>query len=86
MALCEYTHQVALQADELHPRLQVLVGVAAEHLDELHQVHAELVASLQDAQHHDVVVPEVVHDVVSHTLNPDGDITSGRIQMSRKQF
>lgn len=67
-----FTHQVALQADELHARLRVLVGVAAEHLDELHQVRAELVAPLQDAQHHDAVVPEVVLDVVGQPLDPAG--------------
>lgn len=40
------TYHVALQADELHPGLQVLVGVAAQDFDELDQVSAELVASL----------------------------------------
>lgn len=69
------TYQVALETDELHPSLQVLVGVAAEHLDELHQVCTELVASLQDAQHHDVVVvSKVIHDVVGQTLHPAGEM------------
>lgn len=67
------TYQVALEADELHPGLQVLVGVAAQDLDELHQVSAELVSSLEDAQHHDVVVPEVLHDVVGQALDPAGE-------------
>lgn len=67
------TYQVALQTDELHPGLQVLVGVASEDLNELHQVCAELVASLQDAQHHYVVVPKVVHDVTGQTLYPAGE-------------
>lgn len=78
------TYLVALQTDELHPGLQVLVGVAAENLDELHQVCTELVASLQDAQHHYVVVPEVVRDVVGQTLDPAAQIASRRVQMTRK--
>lgn len=40
------TYHVALEADELHPGLQVLVGVAAKNFDELYQVSTELVASL----------------------------------------
>lgn len=67
------TYHVALQADELHPGLQVLVGVAAENLDELHQVRAELVASLQDAQDRDVF-GEVVEDVAGQALYP-GDVS-----------
>ncbi|TNN57198.1 hypothetical protein EYF80_032628 [Liparis tanakae] len=65
------TYQVALQADELHPGLLVPVGVASENLDELHQVGAELVAALQDAQHRDAV-PEVLRDVAGQTLHPAG--------------
>lgn len=68
-----FTYQVALQSDELHPCLQVLVGVAAKNFDELHQICTELVAPLQDAQHHDVVVPKVLLDVVRQTLRPAGD-------------
>ncbi len=79
----QFTNQVALQTDELHPGLQVLVGVAAENLDELHQVCTELVASLQDAQHHYVVVPEVIHDVVGQTLDPAGGIPSRQIQKKK---
>lgn len=69
------TYQVALQTNELHPRLQVLVGNASKNLDELHQVCTELVASLQDTQHHYVVVPKVIHDVVGQTLRPAGQTT-----------
>lgn len=68
------TYHVALQADELHPGLQVLVGVAAEDFDELHQVGAEFVAPFQNAQDHDVL-SEVVQDVTGQALNP-GEISS----------
>lgn len=67
------TYQVALQTDKLHPGLQVPVCVAAQDLDELHQVRAELVASFQDTQHDYVVVPEVLPDVVGQTLDPAGE-------------
>lgn len=46
------------------------VGVATQGFDPLHQVGAELVAPLQYAQHHDVVVPQIVHDVASKPLGP----------------
>ena len=73
----ELAHQVALQPDELHTSLQVLVGVAAENFDELHQIHAEFVASLQDAQHHYVVVAKVIHDVTGQALYPAEEVTLG---------
>lgn len=63
------TYHVALQTDELHPCFQVFVGVAAKNFDELHQVSTELVASLQNAQDHDVF-GEVVQDVVGQALYP----------------
>lgn len=40
------TYHVALQADEFHSCLKVLIGVAAKNFDELHQVSTELVPSL----------------------------------------
>ena len=74
--IMHFSYQVALQTNELHPGLQVLVRVAAKNFEELHQVDTELVSSLQDAQHHYVAVPEVVLDVVGQTLDPAGDVTS----------
>lgn len=70
------THQVALQADEVDPHEDCAVGVAAECLDPVHQVRTELVASFQHTQHHNVVVPQVIHDVSSETL---GSITKGKL-------
>lgn len=64
------TYHVALQADELHPGFQVLVGVAAEDFDELHQVGAEFVTPFQNAKDHDVL-SEVVQDVTGQALNPE---------------
>lgn len=61
------TYHVALQADELHSGLQVLVGVAAKNFDEFHQVSTELVTSLQNAQDHDLLA-EVFQDVAGQTL------------------
>lgn len=63
-------HQVALETDEVDPHGDRAVGVAAQSLDPVHQVGTELVASFQHAQHHDVMVPQVVHDVSGQTLRP----------------
>lgn len=65
-----FAYQVALQADKLHPGLQVPVGAASQNLDELHQICTELVSSLQDAQHHDLTVLKVLHDVPGQALYP----------------
>ena len=70
------TYQVALQTDKLHPCLQIPVGVAPENLDELHQICTELVAPLQNAQHHYVVVPKVIPDVAGQTFYPAGEMSS----------
>lgn len=64
------TYMIALQTNELNAGFQVLSRVSPEHLDEFHQVCAELVSSLQDTQHHDVALLEVVHDVMSQTFHP----------------
>lgn len=58
-------YQVALESDEVDPHGDRAAGVAAEGLDPVHQVGAELVASFEHAQHHDVMVPQVIHDVSS---------------------
>lgn len=63
-------HQVALEADEVDPHGDGVLGVAAEHLDPVHQVCTELVSPLQHAQHHDVMVAQVVHDVPGQTFCP----------------
>lgn len=63
-------HQVAFKTDKVDPHWDGSVGVAAQSFDPLHQVSAELVASLQDAQHHDVTVPQIIHDVSGQTLCP----------------
>ena len=68
--VCAPSYQVALEPDELHAGLQVVVCAAADGLDVLHQVAAELVASLQNTQHHDVPVRDVLHDVARQTLDP----------------
>ena len=63
-------HQIAFEADEVHSHRDCAAGVPAESFNPVHQVGAELVASFQNAQHHNVVVPEVVHDVSGQTLCP----------------
>lgn len=63
-------HQIAFEAYEVDPHWDGSVGVAAQSFNPLHQVGAELVASLQDAQHHDVTVPQVIHDVSGQTFCP----------------
>lgn len=63
-------YQVALESYEVDGHEQGPAGVAVQHLDALHQIGAELVASLQHAQHHDVVVTQVVHDVSRQPLRP----------------
>lgn len=57
------------------------VGVAAQSFNPLHQVGAELVASLQNAQHHDVAVPQIVHDVSGQTLRPEHTRQAARVQL-----
>lgn len=63
-------YQVALESYEVDGHEQRLVGVAVQHLDAFHQIGTELVASLQHAQHHDVVVTKIVHDVACQSLRP----------------
>lgn len=63
-------HQVALETDEVDPHGDGAVGVAAQSLDPVHQVGTELVASFQHTQHHDVMVPQVVHDVSCQAFRP----------------
>lgn len=63
-------HQVALEPDEVDPHEDGVLRAAAKGLDLVHKVGAELVAPFQDAQNHDVVVAQVVHDVPSETLRP----------------
>lgn len=63
-------HQVALETDEVDPHGDGAVGVAAQSLDPVHQVGTELVASFQHTQHHDVMVPQVVHDVSGQAFRP----------------
>lgn len=46
------------------------LGVVAEVFNPVHQVCGELVTSLQHAQHHNVVVAEVIHDVACQTFRP----------------
>lgn len=70
-------HQVALEANEVDPHGDCAVGIAAECLDPVHQVGAELVASFQHAQHHDVMVPQVIHDVSSKTFCSVNNVKSG---------
>lgn len=64
------TYLITLQSNELHAGFQVLSRVPSEHLDEFHQVCAELVSPLQDTQHRDVALLEVVHDVARQTFHP----------------
>lgn len=64
-------HQVALETDEVDSHGDCAVGVSAKSLDPVHQVGTELVASFQHTQHHDVMVPQVIHDVSSQTFCPE---------------
>lgn len=52
------------------------VGVVAESFNPVHQVSGKLIPSLQDAQHHDVIVTEVIHDVACQTFRPFSDTIS----------
>lgn len=72
------SHQVALKSDEMDPHGDGLSGVVAEVLDSVHQVGAKLVSSFKYTQHHDVVVPQVVHDVASETFCPAKTIPTVR--------
>lgn len=63
-------HQVAFEADEMDPHGDGAVGVVAESVNPVDQVRGKLVTSLQDAQHHDVTVTQVVHDVACQTFRP----------------
>lgn len=67
----QWPHQVAFKADKVDPHWDGSVGVATQSFNPLHQVSAELVASLQDAQHHDVTVPQIIHDVSGQTFCPE---------------
>lgn len=64
------SHQVAFEAYEVDPHGDCSAGVAAQSFNPVHQVGAELVASLQNTQHHDVVVPQVIHDVSGQAFCP----------------
>lgn len=74
-------HQVALEPDEVDPHGEGAVGVAAEGLDPVHQVGTELVASFQHAQHHDVMVPKVIHDVSSQTFCPVNNVVKSELPL-----
>lgn len=63
-------HQVAFETNEVDPHGDCAVGVAAEHFNPVHQVSTELVAPFQHAEHHDVMVPKVIHDVSGQTFCP----------------
>lgn len=66
-------HQVAFEADEMDPHGDGALGVVAKGFNPVHQVCRELVTSLQHAQHHDVIVTKVVHDVACEALRPVSD-------------
>lgn len=72
------SHQVAFEAYEVDPHEDCSAGVAAQSFNPVHQVGAELVASLQNTQHHDVVVPQVIHDVSGQTFRPVRNTRSKR--------
>jgi hypothetical protein len=65
-----YSHQVALEADEVDPHGDGSVRVATQSFDSFHQVGGELVATLQYTQHHQVVVSKIIHDVAGKPLGP----------------
>lgn len=69
-------HQVAFEADEMDPHGDGAVGVVAESFNPVYQVSGKLVTSLQDAQHHDVTVTQVVHDVACQTFRPVSETES----------
>lgn len=69
-------HQVAFEPNEVDPHGDCAVGVAAKCFDPVHQVGTELVASFQHAQHHDVMVPQVIHDVSGQTFCPGNNMRS----------
>lgn len=69
-------HQVAFEPNEVDPHGDCAVGVAAKCFNPVHQVGTELVASFQHAQHHDVMVPQVIHDVSGQTFCPGNNMRS----------
>lgn len=69
-------YQVAFEADEMDPHGDGAVGVVAESFNLVDQVSGKLVTSLQDAQHHDVTVTQVVHDVACQTFRPVSETES----------
>lgn len=52
------------------------VGAVAESFNPVYQVSRKLVTSLQDTQHHDVTVTEVIHYVACQTFRPVSDTIS----------
>lgn len=71
-----FPHQIALEADELYSGGQSSVSAAALRFNRLHQVRTELVSSLQNTQHHQIMMSDVFKDVSGQTLNPTNHIRS----------
>lgn len=62
------------------------LGVVAEGFNPVHQVCRELVTSLQHAQHYDVIVTKVVHDVACEALRPVSDTSKLALIRRRKRL
>lgn len=57
------SYQVALEADELHAGGDGPIRTPALGFNGVHQVGAELVASFEDTQNHQVIMPHVLQDI-----------------------
>lgn len=57
------TYQVALDADKLHTGGDGMTRTAALGFNGLHQVSTELIASFENTQDHQVVMPHVPQDI-----------------------
>lgn len=58
-----WSYQVALQADELYAGGDGTIRTPTLGFNTVHQVSAELIASFQDTQNHQVLMTHVLQDV-----------------------
>lgn len=57
------SHQVALEANELHAGGDGMIEAPALGFNRVHQVSAELIASFQNTQNHQVIMTQVIQDI-----------------------
>lgn len=57
------SHQVALEANEFHVGGDGMIKAPALGFNRVHQVSAELIASFQNTQNHQVIMNQVIQDI-----------------------